>query len=197
MKPRLISAYAREKLKGIGRTEANFFFNSEICCPFLTQCARDDRVHIRKRVSTGYSGWVFIREAPAPSEYVYTCITSGACMPRVAELHAMLVHFCPSVWVCVCVRVRMCVCVSLYAPNDDPSLFSPATQPASGMRRDFTPHMRVMHEYSSVIFECTNRVILSSFGLRLSRVHINTCLWRAFIRTGLLTAPVSRDRDRN
>lgn len=50
------------------------------------------------------------------------------------------------------------------------------------------------------VFECTNRerrVILSSFALRLSRVHINTCLPRAFIRTGLLTAPMSRDRDRN
>lgn len=50
----------------------------------------------------------------------------------------------------VCLGMRMCMCVSLYAPNDDSSLFSPATQPGSGMRRDFTRHMRVMHEYSSV-----------------------------------------------
>lgn len=45
-----------------------------------------------------------------------TCIrvyVSGTCMPRVVDLRASLVRFCPSVCVCVYVCVRVCVRISL------------------------------------------------------------------------------------
>lgn len=88
----------------------------------LAQNARHDRVYLRKRVSTGHSGWVFIRGAPAPSgyEYVRACTyvwrMHAAC--RRTPLNVLLVHFClPG-------HLRVYICgVPLYAPNDDPSLF--------------------------------------------------------------------------
>lgn len=55
--PRLVSAYARQKLKGIGRSYLFFFvFNNGIYVASHAKCTRDDRVHLRKRVSAGYSG---------------------------------------------------------------------------------------------------------------------------------------------
>lgn len=122
--------------------------------------------------------------------YVYT---SGTCMPRVVDLlHALLVHFC--LWVCMCMYVCACVYVSLctHRTTIHRYLARPPSRDASRLHAARACNARV--------FECTNRerrVILSSFALRLSRVHINTCLPRAFIRTGLLTAPMSRGRDRN
>jgi len=174
IKPRLVSAYVREKLKGIGRSY--LFFNNGIYAASHAKCARDDRVHLRKRVSAGYSGWVFIREAPAPSEC--TCIrvyVSGTCMPRVVDLRALLVYFCPSVCVCVHVCVRVCTHKSRCTHRTTIHRYL-ARPPSLGMRRDFTQHVRVMHEYSNV------RIAYDASYYRLSRAHVNTCLPRLCVR---------------
>lgn len=113
---------------------------------------------------------------------------SGTCMPRVVDLRASLVHFCPSVCVCVRVCVRVCTHKSRCTHRTTIHRYL-AWPPSLGMRRDFTQHMRVMHEYSNV------RIAYDASYYRLSsaRKHVSS----AFMRTGLLAAPMSRGRDRN
>jgi len=142
----------------------------------LTQNARDDRVYLRKRVSTGYSGLSFHPRGTCALGCRYICVrttcmynTSGACMPRVVDFSKRCVArtflsawaYCACMW-CPAVRTeRRSIVICL----------------------DHHPGSRL---HACVCAQC-GRVATRYRAHRLSRVqrclsrtHINTCSPRAF-----------------
>lgn len=129
IKPRLVSAYAREKLKGIGRAEVIFFFlNSEICRP-PTQNVPATIAYIsgyasRRAIPVEFSSERHLRPRNMYIRiYVWhmhaACRRPSPCAARTFLSVGMYVYVC----------MRVCLCLAVYAPNDDPSLFGSATQP--------------------------------------------------------------------